>query len=294
MSQPAWQSANRDRLVQRVVIVEGLANLTVLVIKLIVGLTTNSLAVLADAIHSLTDLANNVIALVVIRLSARPPDREHPYGHRKFETLAVFGLATLLTVLAIEIALHALRREPTQIEQDPLGIGLMLGVLTVNITLAWWQRRWAQRLESDLLMADASHTFADVLTTLVVIAGWQLSTLGYPVLDTLCALGVAALVLYLAYGLFRRVVPVLVDGIAVDPELLEDVAGAVPGVRSIRRVRSRWHGTERAVDMVVTVDATMSTSDAHDVADAIEDALAREFAIDDIHIHVEPDDAITG
>lgn len=270
------------------VVVEGLANLVVLLIKLAVGVMTGSLAVLADAVHSLTDVANNVIAFVVLRLSVQPPDREHPYGHRKFETLAVFGLATLLTVVAIELVLHALRREPTEIIQTSWGVGLMLGVLAVNISLATWQRRWARRLKSDLLLADASHTFADVLTTVVVILGWQLSTLGYQWLDTLCALGVAGLVLYLAWGLFRRAVPVLVDGLAVDPELLESFVRDVPGVEDIRRVRSRWQGSERAVDMVVTVEPSMSTRDAHDIADAIEAALAKEFQIDDVHIHVEP------
>ena len=278
----------RDRQVRRVVVVEGLANLAVLLVKLAVGAMTGSLAVLADAIHSLTDVANNVIAYFVLRLSSAPPDREHPYGHRKFETLAVFGLASLLTVLAIELVLHAWRREPTEIAQTGWGLGLMLGVLAVNISLALWQRGWARRLDSDLLLADASHTFADVLTTIVVIVGWQLSTLGYQWLDTLCALGVAGLVFYLAWGLFRRAVPVLVDGLAVDPELLEGFVRDVPGVEDIRRVRSRWQGSERAVDMVVTVEPSLSTRDAHDIADAIEAALAREFQIDDVHIHVEP------
>ena len=280
--------SGRDRQVIRVIIDEGLANALVLLLKLVVGLMTGSLAVLADAVHSLTDVANNLIALFVIRISSQPPDREHPYGHRKFETLAVFGLATLLTVFAIELALHAWRREPTEIIQTSWGIGLMLFVLLVNVALATWQRRWAKRLNSDILLADASHTFADVLTTIVVIVGWQLSTMGYVWLDTLCALGVAGLVLYLAFGLFRRAVPVLVDGLAVDPELLEQVAGNVPGVIEIRRVRSRWQGSDRAVDMVITVDPSMSTRDAHDIADALEDTLSREFQINDVHIHVEP------
>lgn len=281
--------AGHDRQVRRVILIEGLVNLLVLTIKLLVGFGTGSLAILADAVHSLTDVANNVIAWLVVRVAEQPPDREHPYGHRKFETLAVFGLATLLTVLAFELALNALRRDAQPITQSSLGLGLMLAVLALNVGLAWWQRRWARRLNSDILLADASHTFADVLTTVVVLVGWQLSARGLPWLDTVCALAVAALVLYLAYQLFRRAIPVLVDRVAVDPESLGAAVRGVAGVRRVRRLRSRWQGSVRAVDMIVTVDPHLSSADAHAVADAIESRLEAGFQIEDITIHVEPD-----
>lgn len=282
-------AAGRDRLVRRIILVEGFANLVVLLGKVIVGLSTGSLAVLGDAVHSLTDVANNAVAWVVVKLSSRPPDREHPYGHRKFETLAVFGLATVLVILAFELALHAVRREEADVVQDSWGFGIMLGVLGVNITVATWQRYWARRLHSDILLADANHTFADVLTTIVVIGGWQLSTMGYPWLDSLCALGVAALVMYLAYGLFKRAFPVLVDQFAVEPELLVAIARSVPGVRKVLRVRSRWIGSTSAVDMVVAVDPDLPTTEAHAIADTLEKLLEERYHVGDISIHIEPD-----
>jgi cation diffusion facilitator family transporter len=286
---PIKYIANRDKQVQKLILLEGSANLVVLLAKTVVGLSTGSLAILGDAVHSLTDVANNVIAWCVIRFSSQPADREHPYGHRKFETLAVFGLATLLAVFAIELALHAVRRENAAIISDPLWIGLMLGVLGVNIVIASWQRYWAQRLGSELLLADANHTFADVLTTIVVIGGWQLSAMGYPWLDTLCAFGVAALILYLAYGLFRRTFPVLVDEISIDPDLVIAMVRNEPDVRNVLRVRSRWIGSNRAVDMVITVDADLSTSESHAVADTVEKLLQEKLDVEDISIHIEPD-----
>jgi cation diffusion facilitator family transporter len=282
-------SARRDLLVRRILLLEGLANFVVLLAKLTVGLMTGSLAVLGDAVHSLTDVANNVVAWVVIKLSGQPPDREHPYGHRKFETLAVFGLATLLTVLAVELGLHAIQRKPEAPQRDAWTLGLMLGVLCVNVTVATWQRYWARRLESDILLADANHTFADVLTTIVVIGGWQLSAMGYPWLDSACALGVSGLVLYLAYGLFRRAFPVLVDRFAVAPEDLAETAMRVPGVRGVRRVRSRSLGKTLTVDMVITVDPQLSTSEAHRIADAVERLLGERHQVGDTSIHIEPD-----
>jgi len=283
------QTDATDRQVRRVILIEGAANALILLAKLAVGLTTGSLAILSDAVHSLTDVANNILAWFVVLQAGRPADREHPYGHRKFETLAVFVLATLLAVLALELALQAIRRGDVEIVRSGWGLAVMLGVLVVNVGLAAWQRRWARRLNSNILLADASHTFADVLTTIVVIAGWQLAAMGYPWLDTLCTLGVAGLVLYLAYGLFRRALPTLVDQFAIDPEELADAVASVAGIRTVRRVRSRWVGPDRVVDLVVSVDPALPTADAHAIADAVERRLERDFGVRDVSIHIEPD-----
>jgi cation diffusion facilitator family transporter len=279
----------RDRQVRRVIIIEGLANVAVLALKLVVGVSTGSLAVFGDALHSLSDVANNAVAWFVVRISSQPPDRDHPYGHRKFETLAVFVLATLLTVLGIELALGALRREAQPTVGDPWTLPLMLGVLAINVTLASWEGAWARRLRSDILGADARHTFADVLTTIVVIVGWQLSVRGYPWLDTVCAIAVAGFVLALAFGLFRRAIPILVDSIAVEPEAVGDVAQAVRGVRRVKTVRSRSTGGSTAIDMVVTVDSGITTAEAHAITDAIEEELRTQLSVEDVTIHVEPE-----
>ena len=278
-----------DRQVGRILIIEGLANAVVLGMKLVVGVSTGSLAVLGDALHSLGDVANNAVAWFVVRLSTQPPDRDHPYGHRKFETLAVFVLATLLTVLGIELGLGALRRDAQPTPGSPWMLPLMLGVLLVNVGLASWEGMWARRLDSEILGADARHTLADVLTTVVVILGWQVSSRGYPWLDTVCALAVAMLVLTLAFGLFKRAIPILVDRVAVDPELVREIASGVAGVRAIKSVRSRSKGKATAVDMVVVVDSVLSTSEAHEIADTIERKLRKDLQVEDATIHVEPD-----
>jgi len=279
---------NRDRRIQWVILIEGSANLLVLVLKLVVGIATGSLAVLGDAIHSLTDIANNIVAWIVIRLSALPADREHPYGHRKFETLAVFGLASLLAVLAFELALHAIQREQAEIVSGPWELGIMLTVLVINIALASWQRIWARRLASDILLADASHTFADVLTTVVVIVGWQLSAMGYPWLDRLCAVGVAGLILYLSYSLFKRAIPALVDQFAVDPEAVKSAVMEIPGVKHVDHVRSRWIGSDRAVDLVVSVKPELTTEQSHQIADNVELQVEQRFHVADVSVHIEP------
>ena len=282
------ERSNRDRQIQRVILAEGAANVLVLLGKFVVGISTGSLAILGDAVHSLTDVLNNLIAWGVVKVSSQPADREHPYGHRKFETLAVFGLATLLAVLAVELALHAIRRDDVQIAEETWMLAVMLAVLATNIVIALWQRYWAGRLKSDILYADANHTFGDVLTTVAVIGGWQLSARGYPWLDSICTLAIAVLVMYLAYGLFKRALPVLVDKFAVEPEMLIRTAKDIVGVRNVARVRSRWVGSHPAIDMIVTVDPCLSTTESHEIANSIEKLLEERFQARDIFIHIEP------
>ena len=278
----------RDIKILRIILIEGLANLTVLAIKLAVGIFTGSLAVLGDAVHSLTDVINNVFAWIVTRQSAKPADSRHPYGHRKFETVAVFALAALLAIMAFELLLHAVTRETTEITTGRLQLGLMLGVLVINIVISTWQRMWAKRLQSDILMADANHTFSDVLITASVIVGWQLSAMGWFWIDQVCALGVAGLIFYLAFGLFKRTLPVLLDERAIEAEKLRTAIQGIDGVRAIHRVRSRWVGSTRAVDLIIEVDAKLSTTAAHEIADRVEGTLADRFDVHDVSIHIEP------
>jgi len=281
-------NTQRDKKIQQIILIEGTVNFVVLVVKLLVGLSTGSLAIIGDAIHSLTDVINNIVAWVIVKVSSSPPDREHPYGHRKFETLAVFFLASLLVVLSFELAIHAINKDDTEIESSAWGLGLMFVVLTTNIILATWQRKWARKLKSDILLADATHTFADVLTTIVVILGWQLSAMGHLWLDRICALAVSFLILYLAFSLFKRALPTLVDQFALDPELLSNSIKEIQGVQQVNRVRSRWIGSEKSVDLVIAVDPELSTIDSHNIATNVEAHIERKHGVYDISIHVEP------
>jgi len=278
----------RDKHVKRIILIEGLVNFIVLIAKLIVGFSTGSLAILGDAIHSLTDVVNNIIAWMVVQLSSEPADRKHPYGHRKFETLAVFFLASLLVLLSFELALQAITKEDTEIVNSAWGIAVMLAILGTNIAVSIWQRMWAHRLKSAILLADASHTFSDVLTTIVVIIGWQLSTMGYLWLDRICALAVSLLVLYLAYMLFKKSLPILTDEYSIEPELISKSIENIKGLCQIRRIRSRWIGNDKSIDLIISVDPQISTNDSHEIASTIERRIENDFGISDISIHVEP------
>ena len=280
--------AERDRKVRVVLVLEGIANIVVLIAKTTVGIHTGSSAILSDALHSLTDVFNNVFAYIVSRISASPPDKNHPYGHKKFETLAVFVLATLLSVIAIEVVIRAFERIGNPILPSRWGLIVMFGVLIVNILISSWENYQAKRLNSELLKADAKHTFSDVLVTIGVIIGWQLASHGYPIFDFILAVFVSVLVFYLAFQLFRKSIPVLVDEAAVDQAKIAESIEQLDDVIKIERLRSRNIGQETFADVVVTVRPNMSTEESHNVADLIEEELYNKFGIDDVVVHVEP------
>lgn len=276
------------RTVRNVLLIEGSANLLVFVAKLVAGIAAGSSAIIADALHSLVDIANNGLALFASKLSESPPDHDHPYGHKKFEWLAIFVLATLLSVMAIEIAIRAIERSAHEITLSPLSLTLMLLVLAVNVTLATWQRRWSKRLNSELLKADAHHTLGDAFTTAVILLGSYFASRGFPWVDTVLALVVALLVLYLALGLFKRAIPILVDESGVDVNAVNEAILALPGVEEVKRVRSRRVGPDIFADVVVSVSANLETSRSHEIADAVEHCMTQEMAIADVVVHIEP------
>jgi cation diffusion facilitator family transporter len=274
--------------VKTVLLIEGSINLLISMTKLLVGYLTNSSAIIADALHSLTDVANNFMAWMAVNLANAPADQDHQYGHHKYEQLAVFGLASLLSIVAFEVLINALKRFGEEVQQSYLGLGILLITLLINIALTIWERYWAKRLDSDILQADASHTLSDVLTTLVVIVGWQLAAQGYYWLDTAFAVGVSMIIFYLAFKLFQRAIPILVDYSDVDPNAVSAAVDGVENVNAVVRVRSRTSSKGRAADVIVTVDPNLSTIDSHLIADEIENVLADKFNIEDVLVHIEP------
>ena len=193
-------------------------NIGVCLLKLIVGLWTGSLAIMADAIHSLTDSLNNVMGLVVMRWSAPPPDREHPYGHLKFEAIGALGIAAMLGIACFEVVKPAVMRlidgDRGHVTMNATAIGLMGVVLLVNIGVAWFERRAGLRLHSKLLLADAAQTFGDIWITLGVIA------LKYPLIAALVVIDLLLVALLACLPLLAIHVPGVLPGDEVRLRLL--------------------------------------------------------------------------
>ena len=280
--------------VRRVLWVTLLLNIAVCAVKAAVGFATGSLAVLADALHSLTDGANNVLGLAVTGWSSEPPDREHPYGHQKFEAMAALAIAAFLGIACFEVIQAAIERllaeTPRLVAMDAASLGLLVVVLAVNVFVALYERRAGKRLNSPLLTADAHHTFGDIWITLGVLVGASgLWLLGWQWLDLALAVPVAAAVLWSGWAVLRGNLPWLVDAIAIAPESIQQLALSVPGVVNCHEVTSRGLiGRQVFVEMhLITSAKDVETS--HRITEEIERKLEERFGPVHATIHVEPE-----
>ena len=280
--------------VRRVLWITLALNILVCAIKAVIGFATGSLAILADALHSLTDGANNVLGLVVTRWSTPPPDREHPYGHQKFEAMGALAIAALLGIACFEVVQAAIERlladAPRVVAMDPPALALLVLVLAVNVFVALYERRAGRRLNSPLLLADAHHTFGDIWITLGVLIGAAgLWLLGWQWLDIAIAVPVAAAVLWSGWAVLRGNLPWLVDATAIAPESIQKLALAVPGVVDCHDVTSRGLiGRQVFVEMhLITRAKDVETS--HRITEEIERKLEERFGPVHSTIHVEPE-----
>ena len=286
--------ASDPSAVRRVLWITLLLNIAVCAVKAVVGFATGSLAVLADALHSLTDGANNILGLVVTKWSAEPPDREHPYGHQKFEALGALGIAAFLGIACFEVVQAAFERlladAPRTVAMDVPSLGLLVLVLAVNVFVALYERRAGERLNSPLLLADAHHTFGDIWITLGVLAGAAgLLLFHWQWIDIALAVPVAAAVLWSGWKVLRGNLPWLVDAIAIAPESIQQLAMSVPGVVNCHEVTSRGLiGRQVFVEMhLVTSAKDVETS--HRITEEIERLLEERFGPVHATIHVEPE-----
>jgi cation diffusion facilitator family transporter len=283
-------SDNRSE-VRNVLILTLLLNLLVMVIKASVGWWTGSLSILADALHSVTDSANNVLGLLTSQLAAPEPDREHPYGHHKFDAVGALGVSAFLGIACFEILKSGLERLFGQVQvvsMTAAALWLMLLVLGINIFVAFYERRIGQRIGSQILIADAYHTMSDIWVTLVVIAGLIGVWLGYQWLDIVLAFPVALMVFRSGWLVLRANLPWLVDEMAIAPEAIHDIVIQVPGVLNCHNIASRGViGRQVFIEMHLIVEA-IDIETAHKITEEIEARLEEQFSPVRINIHVEP------
>ncbi len=278
--------------VRRVLLITLILNLLVMALKATVGFLTGSLSLLADALHSVTDSANNILGLVASQFSSPYPDRNHPYGHQKFEAVGALGISAFLGIACFEILQGAIARilgggEPLTI--DGWELWLLLLVLGINIFVAFYERRVGERIGSPILLADARHTMSDVWVTITVIAGllgvWAL---GVQWLDVALSFPVALLVFWSGWQVLRENLPWLVDEMAIAPEKIHTLVTQVPGVVNCHSIASRGVvGRQVFIEMHLVVDAK-DVDVAHDITEAVEAALEAAFSPVRTTIHVEP------
>ena len=266
-------------------------NLAVAFVKIALGYVTGAVSIVSDGFHSLTDSASNVVALIGVAIARRPPDEDHPYGHRKYETMASLGILVFLVVVLVQVLAAAYDRlvNGGVPRVFPEGIGLMTATLVVNLFVVSYELRAARRLNSEVLHADAKHTRSDVLTSGAVLGALIGVWWGYPLLDPLAAILVAAFIGHAGWQIAQQASRILADQVVIAEEDVRDVVRSVPDVLGCHRIRTRGPADHVFMDLHLWLDGQTTLESAHRTSHIVKDRLMSRFpSLRDVVIHIEP------
>jgi cation diffusion facilitator family transporter len=283
---------DRYSAVAKVLLRVLILNLVVAFAKIAFGYATGAISILSDGFHSLTDAASNVVGMIGIRAAGQPPDRDHPYGHRKYETVAAAGVTAFLFLVVVEVLRNAFnhlsgRSHPLDISIASFAV--MAVTVVINLVVVAYESREAARLSSEILLADAMQTRGDVWSSLTVIAALIGARFGVPILDPLAALVVAGFIGHAGYQIARATTGILSDRIVISDADLEAVVMSVPGVLGCHHIRTRGAADHVFLDLHIWMPPDMRLTDAHDLSHVVKDRLtARYPQIADAVIHIEP------
>jgi cation diffusion facilitator family transporter len=284
-------SDDRYSQVSRVLYRVLFLNLIVAAAKIVLGYSTGAVSIVSDGFHSLTDSAANVVALVGVAAARRPPDADHPYGHRKYETMASVGILLFLVIVLVQVVTSAIERLRTGgvPRVFPEGIGVMAVTVVVNLIVVSYEQRAGRRLKSEVLLADAKHTRSDVLTSITVLVALLGVFAGYPVLDPVAALLVAGFIGHACWEIANQASTILSDHIMIAPDSVREVVLSVPDVLGCHQIRTRGSTDHVFVDLHIWLEAHTPLLQAHSTSHQVKDALMAKYPeIADVVIHIEP------
>jgi cation diffusion facilitator family transporter len=286
------QDQTYDGDIQRVLRQILLLNILVAVAKLAMGLATGAISMIADGFHSLIDGLSNVVAIIAQWIAARPPDKTHPYGHRRFEAIATFIIGGLLLLAAWEVLKASIGRliDGGSPEVIPASFGVLLGTLVINIFVVLYERQRGERYHSRILLADASHTLTDVLVTCSVIGGLVLVEAGFGWADAGLALLIVGVIMRLGWRIISESVGVLVDAAPLSAEEIGAVVRGVPQVEEALNIRSRSVGEAVHMDMEVRVAPEITADHAYQIREAIQQAVQAKFpTVTEVQVNFAPE-----
>ena len=267
-------------------------NLLVAFAKLLYGAMTGSLGMQADGFHSLFDGVSNVVGLIGLWLASAPPDDRHPYGHKKYETLAAAAIGAMLVATCLYLLRSSYLHWQGAVEPEVTGASfvVMLVTMAINYGVMRWERGRGEALRSEILAADSRHTASDLLTSVSVLVGLAAVRLGYPIVDPIVAVAIAAIIAKTAASVLFETSRSLTDMARLDPAQVRLVVMQNEGVLDCHEIRTRGLPHHIFVDLSVHVDAGMSVGTSHELAHRVEQAIKDRFeGVAEVIVHVEPD-----
>ncbi len=282
--------------IRRVTVVGALVNALLAALKLVFGYIAHSQALIADGLHSLSDLASDFLLLFAARHATRDADEDHPYGHGRIET--VFGIAqgAILGAFAFGIAYDALQRlfNPERLLTPELVALIIAGVsILAKEILYRYTIVAARRLRSNMLRGNAWDHRSDAISSVIVLVGVAGTLAGFPYLDAVAAIGVALMIIKISWELIWQSIRELIDT-ALDAEEVERIRGQIEnvgGVQHVHMLRTRKSGGDALVDVHIQVDPTLSVSEGHRIGEKVRGELIAEIeAVADVTVHIDPED----
>lgn len=287
---------NTPREALRVSAVSIAVNLLLSVAKLAAGLIARSGAMVSDAVHSASDIFSTIIVIIGVKLSGKAADREHPYGHERMECVAAILLAVVLLITGIFIAQEGVQRILSA-DSEPLPVPGVLALVAAVVSILtkeamfWYTRRYARKLGSSALMADAWHHRSDALSSVGALVGIAGARMGVPMLDPLASLVICAFIAKAAFDIFKDAVNKMVDHSA-DAGTEAAIRDYVTGHDQVRRVdllRTREFGNRLYIELEIALDGSLTLDEAHAVAEAVHDGVEQTFpSVKHIMVHVNP------
>lgn len=282
---------NRKKEIRKVLIITLFLNLLVSSAKIIYGIKVNSLAIYSDGFHSLFDAVSNIGGIIGIYLASRPPDREHPYGHRKYETIFAVFIGILMGFTSLEILKGAYESliKSKKPELDEKAFILLLFTILVNIFVYTYERKKGKELKSEFLIADSSHTKTDIYITSGLILAITFINSGFYILDSIAGLIIGILVAREAFKILKESTDILIDKALIDSAEIAKLVSTCRDVQACEDIRTRGTSGQIFVDLKILVNDSISVKEGHDIAEKVEELIKREFPdVIDVVVHIEP------
>lgn len=260
--------------------------------KIIYGLFTKCSSMTADGFHSLSDGASNIIGLIGIYLASFPKDEDHPYGHKKYETLFALAMAAMLFIVCFNLFKEGVIRlyKPLAPQITIDSFVIMIITLSINILVMKYENKRGKTLKSDILVSDSMHTKADIFTSLSVIVALCAVKLGFPILDPIATILISLFIAHTGYEIVRDSSRVLCDTAVIsDVKKISDAVLSIKGVNTCHKIRTRGRPDDICIDLHVQVNPNMHVDDAHKISYAIEEAIKNTLPeVTDVIVHIEP------
>lgn len=285
-----------EKTAVKVSIVSIIGNAILSVFKMLAGILANSGAMVSDAVHSASDVFSSIIVIIGVKISAKESDKDHPYGHERFECVAAIVLAVILLVSGLFIGHNAVEKiysGDTQNIAIPGILALVAAVVSIvcKEAMYWYTRYYAKLLDSGALMADAWHHRSDALSSVGALIGIAGARMGFPLLDTVASLVICVFIVKAAYDIFNDAVSKMVDRSCSDEmeqEILESVA-AQDGVLGAKSIQTRVFGNRIYAEIGIFADGGLTLSESHIIATRVHDAVEARFTkVKHITVCVEP------